>query len=473
MRTTKEPRVSSFDPVMAELDPYCNAIVRRLPLTTREQREEGFRAAGYNPFRLPARLVTIDGLSDSGTGALSTEQRAASARADERYASSESWDRFAAALRSMSRFEHIIPTTQGRTAESVVFSTMLKPGQFSVSNTHFDTTSANVQLAGGTAVNLPCPEFADLDSDEPFKGNIDVAALEQLLAGPDGHRVGIVLMTITNNGGGGQPVSIANLRATREVCRRYGVPMFLDAARFAENAWLVTRREAEFAAATPREVAGIEFDLADGFVISLKKDSMSPGGGAIGVRDPQLAGALRAKVIATAGFSTYGGMTGETLEEAARGIEESVDPAYLYARERAAQLLADVAQEAGVDSIRPAGLHAIYLNAGRLMRHIPQARFPGHSLAAALYLEGGVRTSELGSLYLGELDDEFRMVKPAPFELVRVALPRRVYTENHLRYIGTVLARIAKEPERWPGYRVVSAPPTLRHFEGWYDQVRD
>ncbi|BCJ39313.1 tryptophanase [Actinocatenispora thailandica] len=463
--------MTSFDPVMADLDPYCNAVVRRLSLTTRQQREEGFRAAGYNPFRLPARLVTIDALSDSGTGALSIEQRAASARADERYATSESWERFAGALRSLSGFEHIIPCTQGRTAESVVFSTMLSAGQFSVSNTHFDTTSANVQLAGATPVNLPCPEAADLDSDHPFKGNIDVAALEALLAGPDGHRVGLVLMTITNNGGGGQPVSIANLRATREICQRYRVPMFLDAARYAENAWLVIRREAEFADATPREVAGVEFDLADGFVISLKKDPMSPGGGAIGIRDENLAAAFRGRVIATAGFATYGGMTGETLEEAAQGIEESVDPAYLRSRERTGQLLADVARDAGVDSIRPAGLHAIYLNAGRLMQHIPPAQFPGHSLAVALYLQGGIRSSELGSLYLGELDDEFRLVTPAPFELVRLALPRRVYTENHIRYVGSVLAEVAKDPQRWPGYRIVRAPAMLRPFEAWYDQV--
>jgi tryptophanase len=314
-------------------------------------------------------------------------------------------------------------------------------------------------------VDLPCQEANDLDSPYPFKGNIDLPALDRLLTDPGQQGVALVLMTITNNGGGGQPVSMANLEAAATLCRRHGVPFFLDAARFAENAWLVTQREAEYRDHSPREVAAQAFALADGCVASLKKDGLSPEGAFIGLRDPDLAARCEANLIATEGFSTYGGLAGHELDRLAQGLREVLDPHYLRARADAAAYLASLAGDAGVAIVQPPGLHAVYLNAGRLLPHLRPADFPGHALACQLYLEGGIRCHELGSLYLGTLDEQNELVTPAPYELVRLAIPRRVYTQSHLEYVAEVLAEIAKNPERVPPYRVVDAPPLLRHFK--------
>ena len=308
-------------------------------------------------------------------------------------------------------------------------------------------------------------EAADLDSMHPFKGNIDLDALERTLSGPDGNRVGQVLMTITNNGLGGQPVSMANLVAVSQICRRHGVPLFLDAARFAENAWLVTRREREYAHRSPREIAMEAFQLVDGCLASLKKDGIAPMGAFIGLRDPELAQRCELNLIATEGFRTYGGLAAHDLDRVARGLEEVLNPHYLAARAEEATRLAQLANDAGVDIVRPPGLHALYLNAARLLQHIPARRFPGHSLACEMYLRGGIRCVELGSLYLGELDDNDELVTPAPFELVRVALPRRVYSQSHYDHVADVLADIAKNPQGVPGYRIVDAPALLRHFK--------
>lgn len=304
----------------------------------------------------------------------------------------------------------------------------------------------------------------DLDSLEPFKGNIDLAALQNILVGRDAGRVGLVIMTITNNGGGGQPVSMANLEAVSGICRQHRVPFFLDAARFAENAWLIIQRESGYEQRTPREVARLAFQLADGCVASLKKDGISPMGAFIGLRDADLAQRCEIDLIATEGFRTYGGLAAHDLERIAQGLDEVLDTHYLRAREAEAVYLAQLADEAGVNVVQPPGIHAIYLNAGRLLQHIPACYFPGHALACELYLKGGIRCVELGSLYLGELDVSHELIKPAPYELVRLALPRRVYTRSHLEYVGEVLTSIAEHPERVPGYRIVEAPPILRHF---------
>lgn len=450
---------------MAMMEPYRIKVVEPIPITTRAQREEALARAGYNVFNLRADEVTIDLLSDSGTGAMSAAQEAAAAAGDESYAGARSWFRFHEVVSDLTKYPHILPVHQGRAAERVLFGAALKPGMISLGNTHFDTTRANIELAGCEWRDLPCPEAKDLDSQEPFKGNIDLVALERTLAGPDGSRVGFVLMTITNNGGGGQPVSMANLMATRALCRRYGVPFFLDAARFAENAWLVTQREPAYRGATPREVATAAFQLADGCVASLKKDGISPMGAFIGLRDKQLAEICEANVIATEGFRTYGGLAGQELDRLAQGLREVVDPHYLRSRAESAAHLAKLANDGGVATVQPPGLHAVYLNAGRLLPHIPPERFPGHALACELYLAGGIRCSELGSLYLSTLDENNEVVVPAPYELVRLALPRRVYTQSHLEYVGETLADIAKEPQRVPGYRIVVAPPVLRPFK--------
>ncbi|WJK42101.1 tryptophanase [Solwaraspora sp. WMMA2056] len=447
------------------LPPYRIKVVEPIPFLTADERRAALAEAGYNPFNLRADQITIDLLSDSGTGATSTLQEAAAALGDESYAGARSWFRFRDEIRDLTGYPHVLPVHQGRAGERILFGDLLKPGQISISNTHFDTTHANVVLAGAQAVNLPCAAATDLDDDAPFKGDIDLDALERTLAGPDGHRVGVVLMTITNNGLGAQPVSMANLTAVRDLCRRFDVPFFLDAARFAENAWLVSQREDAYRDKTPREIARAAFDLADGCVISLKKDGLSAIGGVIGLRDEARYTACEANLIATEGFSTYGGLAGHDLERLAQGVREVLEPAYLRSRAASTARLARLLADAGVATVAPAGIHALYLNAGRLLPHLSPHQFPGHALGCQLFLDGGIRCAELGSLYLGGLDDNHQLVTPAPFELVRLAIPRRVYTDAHLEYVAEVLADIAKDPQRVGGYRIVSAPPLLRHFK--------
>jgi tryptophanase len=449
---------------MRAFPPYRTHVVTKIPITTREDRASALAQAGYNAFNLPASMVTIDLLTDSGTGAVSTAQEAGAAAGDRSYAGSDSFFRFRTALADLTSYPHILPVHQGRAAERILFSNVLEPGRISLSNTHFDTTRANIELLGCEARDLPCAEAADLDSFEPFKGNIDLAALERTLTGPDSGRVGLVLITITNNGGGGQPVSMANLKAANTICRRHGIPLFLDAARFAENAWLVAQRESGYEQRTPREIAEEAFQLVDGCVASLKKDGISPMGAFIGLRDPELAQRCELNLIATEGFRTYGGLAAHDLERVAQGLTEVLDPHYLAARAGDAARLALQAGEAGVDIVQPPGIHALYLNAGRLLQHLPASRFPGHALACEMYLRGGIRCVELGSLYMGQLDENNELVAAAPFELVRVALPRRVYTQAHMDYVADVLADIAKSPERVPGYRLVDAPKVLRPY---------
>jgi tryptophanase len=440
---------------MRNFRPYVSKVVKRIPITERAEREHELIRAGYNMFDVDARKVTIDLLSDSGTGALSEDQKAAGERADERYAGAESFFRFQDAVHNVLGYPLVLPVHQGRAGERILFECLLSEGQISLSNTHFDTTRANLFRMGCEARQLPCPEAADLGSKEPFKGNIDLNALEATLAGPEGHRVGLVLMTITNNGGGGQPVSMANLTATSELCRRYGVPFFLDAARYAENAWLIVQREPGYAQHSVAEVARRAFDLADGCLISLKKDGFGNVGGLLALRDQKLHRKCAENLIITEGYRTYGGLAGDALEKVAVGMQEALDPDYLRSREDDAIYLAQLANKAGVETVQPPGMHAIYLDAARLLPHLRPGDFPGQALTFQLYLEGGIRSGGIDSLYLGEIDDHYELVTPAPFELVRLAIPRRVYDRSHLEYVGDVLAAIAQAPERIPGYRIV------------------
>ncbi|GAA0598018.1 tryptophanase [Actinomadura livida] len=455
------------------MEPYRIKAVEPLPRTTRPQREAALRRVHYNLFDLRAEEVTIDLLTDSGTGALSAGQLAAAMAADESYAGSGSFHRFRDAARELTSYPHILPVHQGRAAERVLFSTLVGPGKITLSNTHFDTTRANVELTGGEARDLPCPQSRDVDGAAPFKGDIDLESLRAVLDGPEASRVALVLMTVTNNGCGGQPVSMANLTEAAAVCRRHGVPLFLDAARFAENAWLVTRREAAYRGRTPHQVAQEAFRLADGCLLSGKKDGIVHIGGFLGLRDSALARRCEPLLIATEGFPTYGGLAGRDMDMMAVGLAEALDPAYLASREHAAAHLAARARAAGVGIVEPPGLHAVYLDAGRLLGHIPAHRFPGQALACQLYLEGGIRSVELGSLYLGREDEHGEPVASAPHELVRLALPRRVYTRGHLDHVGDVLAQIAGEPGKVPGYRITEQAPVLRHFRVRLEPVDD
>lgn len=446
------------------MEPYRIKAIEPLPMTTRAQREAALQRVHYNLFALRADEITIDLLTDSGTGALSAAQWAAGMAGDESYAGSRSFYRFQEVVRELTSCPHVLPVHQGRAAERILFSALLGPGRITLSNTHFDTTRANVELSGGQAVDLPCPEAQDLDSDEPFKGNIDLQRLKDALCGPDASRVGVVIMTLTNNGGGGQPVSMDNLARAAALCREHEVPFFLDAARFAENAWLVTQHEPAYQGVSPREVAEEAFCLADGCLMSAKKDGIVHIGGFLGLHDPALAERCRLLLVATEGFPTYGGLAGRDLDMIAQGLTEVTDPHYLRSRAEAARHLAHLARNAGISILEPPGLHAIYLNAGRLLPHIAPHHFPGHALACQLYLEGGIRSVELGSLYLGEEDENGDPVTTAPFELLRLALPRRTYTLSHLNHVGEILAGTAKNRDKIPGYRLVQSSPVLRHF---------
>nr|WP_189225098.1 tryptophanase [Saccharothrix coeruleofusca] len=453
------------------MEPFRAKVVEPIPFTTRAQRERSLERAHHNLFNLRAEEVTIDLLTDSGTGALSAAQLAAAMLGDESYAGARSFHRFRQVVGDLTSYPHVLPVHQGRAAERILFSTLLGPGQITLGNTHFDTTRANVELAGGQARDLPCREAADLDSPHPFKGDIDVDALHRTLTGPDGPRVAAVVMTLTSNGMGGQPVSMANLAGTARLCRAHGVPLFLDAARFAENAWLVTRNEPGYRDHSPREVAEQAFRLADGCTASMKKDGLVNTGGFLGLRDPDLAQRCELLLVATEGFPTYGGLAGRDLDMLAQGLLEVTDPDYLRSRAGMTAYLAQLAREAGVSVVEPPGVHAVYLNAGRLLPHIPPHRFPGHALACALYLEGGIRGVECGSLYLGKEDEHGNPLVSAPWELLRLAIPRRVYSQSHIEHVGRTLARIARNTDRLPGYRITEQAPLLRHFKSALEPV--
>ena len=432
-------------------------------MPTRAERAAALERAGFNVFRLRAAEITIDLLTDSGTGAMSAAQWAALMDGDESYAGARSFERFERIVVDLTGLPFVIPVHQGRAAERILFSRLLSPGKISVSNTHFDTTRANVELVGGEAVDLPCVDGGDLASEEPFKGNLDLEALDGLLGGASGRDVACVVVTITNNLGGGQPVSLAHLREIRARCDAFEVPLFLDASRFAENAYLVSVREPAQQGRAPRDIAEESFRLADGAWASLKKDGLANIGGVVALRDEDLARRCRDLVIATEGYPTYGGLAGRDLEALAQGLLEVTDPAYLEYRADSAAWFADTLSGGGVPVVRPVGCHAVYVDAGRLLPHIPPHEYPGHALACALYLEAGVRSSELGTLGFGRAQPDGPDL-PARHELLRLALPRRVYTRNHLEHVAEALIRIAAEPEALTGYRIVQQPAALRHF---------
>ncbi len=445
------------------IEPFRIHSVEPIALTTREQRETVLERARFNLFSLQASEVTIDLLTDSGTGALSTSQWAGMMQGDESYAGSRSYQRFRDTVSSITGFPEVIPTHQGRAAERILFSVTVREGDVVPSNTHFDTTRANVEYQGAEARDLVIAEGRDPQSEHPFKGNMDVAALEETIAEVGASRIPLVMVTVTNNSGGGQPVSLANLREVRQVCNRHGIPLVLDACRFAENSWFIREREPGYEDVSPVEIAREMFALADGATMSAKKDGMSNIGGFLAVRDQDLAQKSRNLLILTEGFPTYGGMAGYDLEAVAQGLWEALDEDYLRYRIRSTAYLADLAERAGMPTVRPPGGHAVYLDAARLLPHIPPGRYPAQALACALYVEGGVRGVEIGSVMFGKPQPDGTEI-PAPMELVRLAIPRRTYTQSHIDYVGEVIGAVVARAGGLTGLRLVEQAPWLRHF---------
>lgn len=444
------------------IEPYRVKVVEPIRFTTRAEREAALKKAGYNLFGLHADDVLIDLLTDSGTSAMSAEQWAAMMRGDESYAGSRSFERFEAVVRELTGFKHVIPTHQGRASERILFGELLAKGDVVINNTHFDTTRANVEFQGAEALDLPCAESRELHLEMPFKGNLDLDAVEKALEA-NGKKVKLVMATVTNNSGGGQPVSLANLRAARALCDKHGVPLFLDACRFAENAWFIKVREQGQADRHPREIAKEMFRLVDGCTISLKKDGFGNIGGLLAMNDDKLALRCRTSLILTEGFTTYGGLAGRDLEALAQGLIEVTEPDYLRYRVRTAEYLAQKSWAAGVPTVRPAGGHAVYLDARAALPHIPPHEYPGQALACELYLEGGVRAVEIGTFMFGRTQENGPDL-PATNDLVRLALPRRVYTQSHIDYVAEVIAAVAKRAVKLKGYRIIEQAPWLRHF---------
>jgi tryptophanase len=443
------------------IEPFRIKSVEPIRQTTRAEREAALATAHWNPFLLRARDVLIDLLTDSGTGAMSSAQWAGMMRGDESYAGADSWYRFEAAVQKITGLRHVFPTHQGRAAERILFGAAVKPGDVVINNTHFDTTRANVEARGAIALDLPIPEGRDPAAHHPFKGNMDVAALERALAEHAG-RVPLVMMTVTNNSGGGQPVSLENLRAVRAVCRAHGVPLLLDACRFAENAWFIKQREPGWQDATPLAIAQAMFAEVDGATMSAKKDGMANIGGFLALNEPTLAERCRNELILTEGFPTYGGLAGYDLEAIAIGLEEALDEDYLRYRIRSVAYLAERLGAAGVPMMEPPGGHALYIDAARMLPHIPQTEYPAWALSCALYLAGGVRSVEIGSVMFGLQPDGTE--RPAPMELVRLAFPRRVYTQSHVDYLAEVVLHVHAHRHHVGGLRIVRQPSALRHF---------
>jgi tryptophanase len=437
------------------IEPFRIKSVEPLRHTTREEREGYLEQAGYNLFLIDAANILIDLLTDSGTSAMSTEQWAALMRGDESYAGSASFTRLERAVRDLTGFRHVIPCHQGRAAERILFSVICKAGQVIPSNTHFDTTRANIEYAGARAVDLPLAAAADTQLRLDFKGNMDVAALQALIAAEGVAQIPLVMLTVTNNSGGGQPVSMANMEAVKSVCRAHGIPFYLDACRFAENAWFIREREPGHADWSPKRIAQKMFSLADGCTFSAKKDAFANIGGLLCTNDDAVARLETNLLILTEGFPTYGGLAGRDLEAIAVGLEEILDPDYLRYRIISTGYLGRHIADQGVPIVEPPGGHAIYIDAARMLPHIPPHEFPGQALSVELYRHAGIRSVEIGSVMFGAA---------ARHELLRLAIPRRVYTQSHIDYVVEAILEVNARKDEIRGMEIVEQPPALRHF---------
>ena len=437
------------------IEPFRIKSVEPIRWTTREERERLLHAAHYNLFLLPADDVLIDLLTDSGTGAMSTDQWAAIMQGDESYAGSRSFDRFRASVQDITSFRHVIPTHQGRAAERILFGVMCKKGDVVPNNTHFDTTRANVEFTGAEAIDLVIAEGKQPSSRHPFKGNMDVDALERLIARVGRERIPVVMLTVTNNSGGGQPVAMENVRAVSAVCKKYGLPLYFDACRFAENAYFIKLREPGYANKSPKEIAQEMFRYGDGCTMSAKKDGMANIGGFLCTNNDLLAQQEKDLLILTEGYPTYGGLAGRDLEAIAVGLQEALHEDYLRYRIRSTAYLGNHIAEQGVPIVQPPGGHAVYIDAREFLPHVPPEQFPGVALAAELYLEGGIRSVEIGTLMFGAA---------ATMDLVRLAIPRRVYTQSHIDYVVEIILEVWKRREKIQGLTLSYEAPFLRHF---------
>ena len=439
------------------IEPFRIKVVEPIRMTTRAQREEMLVEAGFNPFLIRSDDVLIDLLTDSGTGAMSSLQWAGIMRGDESYAGAPSWFRFRDCMRDLTGFEHILPTHQGRAAERILFELLGGQGKVVPNNNHFDTTRANIEHSGAKAVDLVIEEGKNPTTRHPFKGNMDLAALVSLIAEVGADRIPVVMLTVTNNSGGGQPVSLENIRAVRAVCDKHRLPFFLDACRFAENAWFIKQREPGQQDRSVREIVREMFDLCDGATISAKKDGLVNIGGVLLLHDESLGQRADELLILTEGFITYGGLAGRDLEAMAQGFEEVIHEDYLQYRIRSTEYLGEKLLAAGIQIVEPPGGHAIYIDAAHFCPHIPPDRFPGQALVCGMYRHAGIRAVEIGSVMFGAQ-------APPPMELVRLAIPRRVYTQSHIDYVIEALVEVFEKRDELRPLEIISQPPALRHF---------
>ncbi|MBK7111272.1 MAG: tryptophanase [Flavobacteriales bacterium] len=451
------------------IEPFRIKSVEPISLSTEEERVEYLKRAHYNPFLLRSDEVIIDFMTDSGTSAMSAKQWAGMMEGDEAYAGSRSWERMESEVRDLTGLKHILPTHQGRAAERIIYGHLGGPGKVFISNTHFDTTRANIEFSGATAIDIPIAEGKDTALEHPFKGNMDVAALDHLLKEHKGN-VGAVILTVTNNSGGGQPVSMANAEGIAAICERHGVLFLLDCCRIAENSWFIKHREEGMEDLTYREIAQRMFAICDGAVMSAKKDALVNMGGFLALKDTELAEACINLLIITEGFATYGGLSGRDMEAIAIGLREIFDPNYLDYRIKSTLFLGQKLHDLGVPLMLPIGGHAVYIDAKKLYPHIPPHHYPGQALVGELYKLGGIRTVEIGSVMFGTYAEDGTL-KPAPMELVRLAIPRRVYTQSHIEYVVETFEELMKQREHVRGVRITKEPRFLRHFTAHFEPL--
>jgi tyrosine phenol-lyase len=451
------------------IEPFKIKSVEPIRFTTESERRKILREAGYNPFFIKAEDVLIDLLTDSGTSAMSADQWAGIMQGDESYAGARSFYRFEKVVKSITGFKHVIPTHQGRAAEKILFSIVGGPGKYIPNNTHFDTTRANIEYSGAVAIDVPIPEGRNPETVMDFKGNMDLVSLEKVIREVGADNVPVVMTTVTNNSNGGQPVSMENIKRTKEIAARYGIPFFIDACRFAENAFFIKKREKGYTNKTVREIAQEMFSYADGCTMSAKKDALVNMGGFIGMNDDELAMQARNILVVTEGFPTYGGLAGRDLEAIAQGLEEVLDEHYLTYRIRSTEYLGEKLSQYGVPILQPPGGHAIYIDARRFVPHIPPHEFPGQAIVCALYEKGGVRSVEIGSVMFGKRENNKFI--PAAMELVRLAIPRRVYTQSHIDYVIECVLEVYRERNSLTGYEIVYEAPMLRHFTARFERT--